>query len=75
MDAKIHVLCDITSVSHILEHVAAHIGSKTWKKIVHMVTLGCIWRIWLARKDKEFNGKLITVSKVIEAIKKTLIFG
>ncbi|KAJ0433682.1 putative reverse transcriptase zinc-binding domain-containing protein [Helianthus annuus] len=66
---RIPVLCEIDSVSHILEYIATQIGSKTWKKIVHMVVLGCLWRIWLVRNEKEFNCNMIPVPKIIDQLK------
>ncbi|XP_022040563.1 uncharacterized protein LOC110943115 [Helianthus annuus] len=66
---KIPVLCDANDVAEILKHVQTQVDSKKWKKVVHLVALGCIWRIWLARNDKEYNGKMIPVHRLVETIK------
>ncbi|KAJ0616096.1 putative RNA-directed DNA polymerase [Helianthus annuus] len=66
---KIPVHCDANDVAEILKHVQTQVGSKKWKKVVHLVALGSIWRIWLARNDKEFNGKMIPVHRLVETIK------
>ncbi|KAJ0941167.1 putative RNA-directed DNA polymerase [Helianthus annuus] len=66
---RIPVLCQAVTVGDILNHIMAQVGSKRWKKAVHMVALGCLWRIWLARNDKEFNGKMVPVKRIVESIK------
>ncbi|KAM0049704.1 hypothetical protein Hdeb2414_s0008g00289021 [Helianthus debilis subsp. tardiflorus] len=57
------------TVNQILSHIQAQVGSKKWKKVVHPVVLGCFWRFWLARNDKEFNGNMVPVRRIVEIIK------
>ncbi|KAM0006576.1 putative cation/H+ exchanger, cation/H+ exchanger, CPA1 family [Helianthus debilis subsp. tardiflorus] len=66
---KIPTWCDSTSVSQILEYVQDQVGSKRWKKMTHLVTLGSLWRLWLTRNEKEFNGNMVSVQKIVELIK------
>ncbi|XP_021995362.1 uncharacterized protein LOC110892511 [Helianthus annuus] len=66
---KIPILCNARSVWEIVAHVTAQVGSKRWRKTVHLVTLGCIWRLWLARNEKEFKGLMVPVNRIVEHIK------
>ncbi|MFS7907223.1 hypothetical protein Hanom_Chr01g00068751 [Helianthus anomalus] len=66
---KITTIYDDSSVNNLLEHVNAQVGSKRWKKMPQMVTFGCLWTLWLARNEKEFNGNMMPVQKILELIK------
>ncbi|XP_022031873.1 uncharacterized protein LOC110932929 [Helianthus annuus] len=66
---KIPILTEDISVAQILNHFQSQIGSKRWKRAVHLVALCCLWRWWLARNNKEFNGIMEPVRRIVESIK------
>ncbi|KAJ0569253.1 hypothetical protein HanRHA438_Chr05g0209541 [Helianthus annuus] len=66
---KILVVHNAESITDILEFGQAQIGSQRWRKVVHMVILAALWRLWLARNDKEFNDVMVPVTRIVEYIK------
>ncbi|XP_021980594.2 uncharacterized protein LOC110876743 [Helianthus annuus] len=49
-------------------------GSKVWKRIVHVVSLATVWRIWGARNSKTFEDTFIPISKTVDLIKEDAFF-
>ncbi|KAJ0544992.1 putative RNA-directed DNA polymerase transcription factor SBP family [Helianthus annuus] len=66
---KVPMPPECTSLGDLLESLHNTPGSQKWKRIVHMVALASIWRIWIARNKKVFDGKFITVQKTVEDVK------
>ncbi|XP_021986463.1 uncharacterized protein LOC110882867 [Helianthus annuus] len=66
---KILILAEDASVAQILNHFQSQIGSKRWKWVVHLVALCCLWRLWIARNNKEFNGIMEPVRRIVDSIK------
>ncbi|KAJ0491717.1 hypothetical protein HanIR_Chr12g0566871 [Helianthus annuus] len=69
---KIPLIHDAESIMDILEFGQAQIGSQRWRKVVHMVIVASLWRLWLARSDKEFNDVMVPVTRNVEFIKELL---
>ncbi|XP_021975130.1 uncharacterized protein LOC110870243 [Helianthus annuus] len=59
---------NIGSIEDMIGYLRNQPGDVKWKKMVYAVALATVWRIWLARNDKVFNGNFIPVSKSVELI-------
>ncbi|KAJ0825109.1 hypothetical protein HanRHA438_Chr17g0799581 [Helianthus annuus] len=66
---KVPMPPECISLGDLLESLQNTPGSQKWKRIVHTVALASIWRIWIARNKKVFDGNFITVQKTVEDIK------
>uniref|UniRef100_A0A251UE24 Putative RNA-directed DNA polymerase, eukaryota, Reverse transcriptase zinc-binding domain protein n=1 Tax=Helianthus annuus TaxID=4232 RepID=A0A251UE24_HELAN len=60
---------NITSLKDFVEFVKQCPGSARWKKIVYMIVIGTVWRLWIARNNMAFEGKFTPVSVVMDLIK------
>ncbi|KAJ0445514.1 hypothetical protein HanIR_Chr16g0843791 [Helianthus annuus] len=60
---------NINSVASLLDVINKAPGSKKWKKLVNTVMKATFWRIWYARNQKVFEGKVIRVIDSVEQIK------
>ncbi|KAJ0890157.1 putative reverse transcriptase zinc-binding domain-containing protein [Helianthus annuus] len=60
---------NITKLSEILKTLRSSPGAKKWKKLVHVVALATVWWIWKARNMKVFDGRFVSIDRMIENIK------
>ncbi|KAJ0535599.1 putative RNA-directed DNA polymerase [Helianthus annuus] len=44
-------------------------GAKKWKKLVHLIALATVWRIWKVRNSRVFEGAGFSVRKIVEWVK------
>ncbi|XP_021975173.1 uncharacterized protein LOC110870293 [Helianthus annuus] len=44
-------------------------GGGAWKKIIYMIAIGTVWRLWNARNTMAFEGKFIPVATITDQIK------
>ena len=60
---------DELSLSELVTKILECPGSNRWKKIVFMVVVAMIWRIWEARKKMVFDGTFVPVRATVDLIK------
>ncbi|KAJ0508909.1 putative RNA-directed DNA polymerase [Helianthus annuus] len=59
----------LDSLKEILEVLQNSPGAKTWKRLVHMIAVATVWRIWIVRNNTVFEGEGISVRKAVDLIK------
>ncbi|KAF5797593.1 putative RNA-directed DNA polymerase [Helianthus annuus] len=59
--------CD--SLGELVKYIKDCPGSATWKRLVSMVVIATVWRIWSARNVKVFEDLFIPIMKTVEFIK------
>ncbi|XP_021971099.1 uncharacterized protein LOC110866053 [Helianthus annuus] len=59
---------DIKKLNDLISFFKNQPGGKIWKKVIHSIVLGTVWRIWLVRNEKVFNNRFIPILKTVESI-------
>ncbi|MFS7975109.1 putative reverse transcriptase zinc-binding domain-containing protein [Helianthus anomalus] len=58
-----------SSLKEVYKDFMDNIGSARWHRIVHLVILATVWRIWHARNLKVFEGRFIPTRRILDFIK------
>ncbi|XP_021995688.1 uncharacterized protein LOC110892855 [Helianthus annuus] len=66
---RVPFLLAASSLADIFDRIKHSPGSSKWRKTVHLVILATVWRIWIARNKKTFEGSFVPVSRSVEMIK------
>ncbi|KAD4179857.1 hypothetical protein E3N88_28448 [Mikania micrantha] len=60
---------DVEKVEGLLDHAEKQDGNSKKKKMINMIFLATIWRIWQARNEKVFSRKNTGGLKILEDVK------
>ncbi|KAJ0837236.1 putative RNA-directed DNA polymerase [Helianthus annuus] len=66
---RIRFPADSNNLSSLISYIDNNPGGKVWRKIVGMIAIATVWKIWSARNKKVFEDIFIPVSKIVDQIK------
>ncbi|XP_022014139.1 uncharacterized protein LOC110913625 [Helianthus annuus] len=66
---RIRFPADCSSLADLLNYVKESPGSRVWKRIVNMVCISTVLRIWSARNAKVFDDCFIPIMKTVDLVK------
>ncbi|XP_021979164.1 uncharacterized protein LOC110875275 [Helianthus annuus] len=61
---------NLESLQEILEMLQNSPGAKTWKRLVHLIAVATIWRIWNIRNKRIFEGEGVWIRKAVDLTKR-----
>ncbi|MFS7977409.1 hypothetical protein Hanom_Chr10g00903631 [Helianthus anomalus] len=66
---RIRFPVDCGLLADFLDYVNQSPGSRVWKRIVNLVCIATVWRIWNARNVKVFEDVFIPIMRTVDLIK------